>query len=75
MLDWNGNGKIDPVDIGISIAAQTPDEFCEKNTECNDIPVIPAASKGCYIKKLRDEILRLARRIINVVCYVWLNRI
>lgn len=21
MIDWNGNGKIDPVDIGISIAA------------------------------------------------------
>lgn len=26
MLDWNGNGKIDPVDVGISIAAQTQDE-------------------------------------------------
>ena len=22
MLDWNGNGKIDPVDIGISVAAK-----------------------------------------------------
>ena len=22
MLDWNGNGKIDPVDIGISIATE-----------------------------------------------------
>jgi len=22
MIDWNGNGRIDPVDIGISIAAQ-----------------------------------------------------
>ena len=22
MLDWNGNGRIDPVDIGISIAAR-----------------------------------------------------
>ena len=67
MLDWNGNGKIDPVDIGISIAAQTPDEFHEENTECNDIPVIPAASKGSYIKKLRDKILGLARRIIKTI--------
>lgn len=22
MLDWNGNGKIDPVDIGVSIATE-----------------------------------------------------
>ena len=31
MIDWNGNGKIDPVDIGISIAAtqsETDDNEC-----------------------------------------------
>ena len=22
MLDWNGNGKIDPIDIGVSIATE-----------------------------------------------------
>ncbi len=26
MLDWNGNGKIDPVDIGISVANQKETE-------------------------------------------------
>lgn len=25
-IDWNGDGKIDPVDIGISIATETDDE-------------------------------------------------
>ena len=25
-MDWNGNGKFDPVDIGISIAAGQKDE-------------------------------------------------
>ena len=28
MFDWNGNGKIDPVDVGISIAAQTWEGEC-----------------------------------------------
>ena len=62
MIDWNENGKTDPVDIGISIAAQIPDEFCEENAELNDIPV---ASKNSYIKKLLDGILRMARWIIK----------
>ena len=26
MLDWNGNGKIDPVDIGISVATEKETE-------------------------------------------------
>lgn len=26
MIDWNNNGQIDPVDIGISIAASQEDE-------------------------------------------------
>ena len=30
MLDWNGNGRIDPVDVGISLAAQ--DIFEEEDT-------------------------------------------
>ena len=32
MLDWNGNGMIDPVDVGISIAVQdalTEEEYIE----------------------------------------------
>lgn len=29
MIDWNNNGKIDPVDIGISIAMSQDDESDE----------------------------------------------
>lgn len=29
MIDWNNNGKIDPVDIGISIAISQDDEIDE----------------------------------------------
>ncbi|MBE6908982.1 MAG: hypothetical protein E7474_05190 [Ruminococcaceae bacterium] len=42
MLDWNHNGKLDPVDVGISIAARSavPDEA---DDECEDeAPVFPA---------------------------------
>lgn len=32
MIDWNGNGKIDPVDVGIS-SAMIEDEETETETE------------------------------------------
>lgn len=35
MIDWNGNGKIDPVDIGISIAAtQSETDDNEYGSRC-----------------------------------------
>ncbi len=33
MLDWNGNGKIDPIDIGISIAAENETEVKKPKTD------------------------------------------
>lgn len=33
MLDWNGNGKIDPVDIGISIATEKEIESTKPKAE------------------------------------------
>lgn len=33
MLDWNGNGKIDPVDIGISVATEKETENKKINAE------------------------------------------
>lgn len=30
MIDWNGNGRIDPVDIGVSMAALEDDDKKEK---------------------------------------------
>lgn len=37
MIDWNGNGKIDPVDIGISIAMQEQEENEEEIIEVDEI--------------------------------------
>lgn len=33
MLDWNGNGKIDPVDTGISIATEKEIESTKPKSE------------------------------------------
>ena len=44
MIDWNGNGKIDPVDVGISIAVE------EQAEEDNSEPGKPKNTKhpaGC----------------------------
>lgn len=38
MIDWNGNGKIDPVDIGISIAMQEQEEV-EDDIEIDEIEI------------------------------------
>ncbi len=40
MLDWNGNGKIDPVDIGVSVATES-EEIKEKKSNSNK------ANAGC----------------------------
>ena len=39
MIDWNGNGKIDPIDIGISIST-------EKNNETQNSHKSPSGT-GC----------------------------
>jgi hypothetical protein len=52
MIDWNGNGKIDPVDIGISIAAtqsETDDNECG-NADAAMNPPIP---KRTHLHNLR----------------------
>jgi hypothetical protein len=33
MIDWNGNGKIDPVDVGISIGVESSREGDTKPTK------------------------------------------
>ncbi|NMP36997.1 MAG: hypothetical protein GX051_02570 [Clostridiales bacterium] len=33
MIDWNGNGKIDPVDVGISIGVESSQEGDKKPTK------------------------------------------
>lgn len=33
MLDWNGNGRIDPTDIGISIAVQSAEDAENAETD------------------------------------------
>jgi hypothetical protein len=48
-IDWNGNGKIDPVDIGISIVAEHDDE------EDNESPPLEPTQKsgqGCLTTTL-----------------------
>lgn len=33
MLDWNKNGKIDPIDVGISIAVESEEDKKKSKTE------------------------------------------
>lgn len=66
MLDWNGNGKIDPVDVGISIAAQTQDEDPEAEFGTEEVKSRPgteqigkarrAGSITAFFKRVLDGI-------------------
>ena len=59
MVDWNGNGRIDPIDIGISVAAQSPNEKYEEETELEGIRT---TRKDSYTKNLWNSILRIVKR-------------
>lgn len=45
MIDWDGNGKIDPVDVGIFIAAE---EQSEENSDDEEYTKMPKRSAGCF---------------------------
>jgi hypothetical protein len=52
MIDWNGNGKIDPVDIGISIAA-TQSETDDNEYGNADAAATPPIPKRTHLHNLR----------------------
>ena len=59
MIDWNGNGKIDPVDIGISIAAtqsETDDNECG-NADAAANPPNPQTNSSSQFKTLLKSLL------------------
>lgn len=59
MIDWNGNGKIDPVDIGISIAAtqsETDDNECG-NADAAMTPPNPKTNSSSQLKTLLKSLL------------------
>ena len=67
MIDWNGNGRIDPTDIGISIAAETEDEEWADNEMIEE----PYAEETTHDRRshrthsLRDNIRSFFSRILD----------
>jgi len=51
MIDWNGNGKIDPVDIGISLSLNQEPENPHKKKRggCLSSAIIMLCAIGCFI--------------------------
>jgi len=51
MIDWNGNGKIDPVDIGISLSLieETEKPHKKKGGGCLSSVIIMLSAIGCFI--------------------------
>ncbi len=60
MLDWNGNGKIDPVDIGISVATEKETEAEKPKSEDKK------SNAGCL-----TSILLVISLISFIVCFVF----
>jgi len=55
MIDWNGNGKIDPVDIGISLSLieETKKPHKKKSSGCLSTAIILFSTIGCFIWLVR----------------------
>ena len=55
MIDWNGNGRLDPADIAISIAldmaAQEQAEVEEEDTDLDVRTEIPKTSRLSWLRK------------------------
>lgn len=64
MLDWNGNGHIDPVDIGISITTQQVQEKAEGAVQTPD--KLPFACLRCSHSSLS------LKKLIAVVFHKYL---
>lgn len=47
MLDWNGNGKIDPIDIGIGVAMMNENDNTNSNE--SDTDNIKAGERNCSL--------------------------
>ena len=63
MLDWNGNGRIDPVDIGISIATQNQNDNREEtDTDIDIIEDVHIPTKSCHTDTLWKKFLRSLKR-------------
>ena len=60
MLDWNGNGRIDPVDIGISIATQNQNDNQEETD--TDIEDVHIPTKSSHTDTLWKKFLRSLKR-------------
>ena len=60
MLDWNGNGKIDPVDIGISVATEKETEA--ENPKAED----KKANAGCL-----TSVLLVIGLIAVIICFMF----
>ena len=52
-IDWNGNGKIDPVDIGISIAAENARETEPDWEEYENVPAACPQERRPFWDRLR----------------------
>lgn len=54
MLDWNGDGKIDPVDVGISIAAR--DYLTEEEEPIEDMLPLSSGVKTAAWRTLLSQV-------------------
>ena len=59
MIDWNGNGRIDPADIAISIAL---DSTAQQQTEPEDEEFMSDAGRKSQEKKRKNWLRRWFRR-------------
>ena len=56
MIDWNGNGKIDPIDIGVSVATEE-DKVKEENKKAETSNIAPCGCLTCFLPVIAFIIL------------------
>lgn len=59
MIDWNRNGKVDPVDIGISIALNESEEYPNEAESKNiSLPLKYSKEESGFIGRIKRKLFK-----------------